>query len=279
MSEPIQVDDPDDPRLADYRGLRDPTHRQRYEAEQGVFVAEGVVTIRSLVRSPYAVRSVLVTPVRWRALADDLKATNAPVYIAPKPVLADVTHFAIHRGAVAVGQRQTLPDPATLLPTATRVAVLEGLNDHENIGALFRNAAAFGIDAVLLDPTCADPLYRRSVRVSLGHVLHVPFARLNTWPGGLAMLRSLGFTLVALTPDEDAEPIDELAADPPTRTAVLLGAEGPGLSDAAMTAADRRVRIPMVSGVDSINVAAAAAVAFHRLGVGDRAAKGTRLFR
>jgi tRNA G18 (ribose-2'-O)-methylase SpoU len=143
--------------------------------------------------------------------------------------------------------------------------VLEGLNDHENLGALFRNAAAFGVDAVLADPTTADPLYRRSVRVSLGHVLRVPWTRLPDWPDGLASLKAEGFVLVALTPSADAEPIAALAADPPARVALLLGAEGPGLSGAALAAADRRVRIPIAEGVDSLNVATAAAIAFHRL--------------
>ena len=149
--------------------------------------------------------------------------------------------------------------------SARVLAVLEGVNDHENLGALFRNAAGFGIDGVVLDPTTADPLYRRSVRVSMGHVLGVPWTRFPAWPEGLDEVRAAGFTVVALTPAPGSESIEDLAADPPERVALLVGAEGPGLSDAALAAADRRVRIPLSSSVDSLNVATAAAIAFHRL--------------
>jgi tRNA G18 (ribose-2'-O)-methylase SpoU len=177
--------------------------------------------------------------------------------------MAALTGFDFHRGVLASAGRLPLPAVDDLLAPARTVAVLEGLNDHENLGALFRNAAAFGVDAVLLDPTTADPLYRRSVRVSAGHVLRVPWTRLEEWPVGLDALRDRGFVVVALTPAAGAEPIDRFARDLPDRVALLLGAEGPGLSAAALARADRRVRIPIAAGVDSLNVATAAAVAFH----------------
>lgn len=172
-----------------------------------------------------------------------------------------VTGFAIHRGIVASAGRLPLPRPEAVLSGARQVAVLEAVNDHENIGALFRNAAAFGIDAVLLDPTTADPLYRRSVRVSLGHVLHVPWARMEPWPDGLAVVRDAGFRVLALSP-AGPRTVAEAVADTSDPIAWLLGAEGPGLSDVAVAAADEQVRIPIAEGVDSLNVATAAAVAF-----------------
>jgi tRNA G18 (ribose-2'-O)-methylase SpoU len=261
---PIPVDDPADPRLADYLGLTDAQLRRRREGGAGMFIAEGDLVIRQLVRSPYPVRSVLVTPARYRRLADDLEGVEAPVYVASPAVINAVAGFDLHRGAVAAAGRLPLEDPGILAAGARRLAVLEGLNDHENLGALFRNAAALGIDAVLLSPTCADPLYRRSVRVSLGHVLRVRFGRLATWPGDLDILRATGWEVVAVTPHPQAEPVSALGTAT-GRVALVLGAEGTGLSDAVLATADRWVRIPMAPGVDSLNVAAAGAIAFHRL--------------
>jgi tRNA G18 (ribose-2'-O)-methylase SpoU len=231
---------------------------------------EGVLAIRALLASPYPVRSLLLTEARWTALVADLDraAVAAPVFVADRGVLQAVAGFDIHRGAVASADRLPAPDPAALLAAAPEravVAVVEAVNDHENLGGLFRNAAAFGVSAVFLDPTCADPLYRRSVRVSLGHVLGVSFTRLAAWPEDLAILRSAGFDIVALTPHSAAEPIERLATRPPHRVAVMVGAEGPGLSPDALAAANRTVRIPMAPGVDSLNVATAAAIAFHCL--------------
>ena len=177
-----------------------------------------------------------------------------------------VTGFDIHRGAVAAADRLPLPAVAELVARRRRIAILEGINDHENLGVLFRNAAAFGIEAVVLDPTCADPLYRRSVRVSMGHVLRVPFARAERWPAALTELAGAGFDVVALTPRRDAVPVEELDRyRRHGRVAVLVGSEGPGLSPGALHLASVAARIPMAPGVDSLNVAAAAAVAFHRI--------------
>jgi tRNA G18 (ribose-2'-O)-methylase SpoU len=273
---PVPITDPGDPRLADYTGLRHPDRRQRYEADHRVLVAEGTITIRALLRSAYPVRSLLVTPQQWDALAPDVVRAGcaAPVFVADRDVMAEVAGFDIHRGAVAAAGRLPAADPAGILPPTRQpaiVAAVEGVNDHENLGALFRNAAAFGVAAVVLDPTTADPLYRRAVRVSLGHVLHVPFARLSPWPDRLELLRTAGFEIVALTPVPGAEPIDDIATRLGDRVAFVLGAEGPGLSDAALAAADRRLRIPMAPGVDSLNVATAAAVAFHVVAAARRA--------
>ncbi|HZQ56701.1 MAG TPA: RNA methyltransferase [Acidimicrobiales bacterium] len=261
MAEPIAVDDPRDARLADYVGLTDAALRRRVEHGRGLFIAEGELVIRQLLVSPYPVRSVLVAPTRYAHLRDVLDGLDAPVYVAPKEVLEAVAGFDIHRGAVASAGRLPYPEPSALLRGARTVAVLEALNDHENIGALFRNAAALGVDAVFLSPTCADPLYRRSVRVSMGCVLRLPFTTLSPWPDALAGLAAAGFELVALTPAPGAEDLGEFP--PGGRVALLFGAERDGLSPGALAAASRRARIPVRDGVDSLNVATAAAIAFH----------------
>jgi tRNA G18 (ribose-2'-O)-methylase SpoU len=253
----IEIHDADDPRLSDYVGLSDPDLRRRVEPAGGFFVAESPHVVEALLRSPRRVRSVLVTPTQRDALAGVLDRTGVPVYVARPEVLRKVVGFDLHRGAVAAGDRWQLPAVASVLAGARSVAVVQHMTDHENLGGLFRNAAAFGIDAVLLDDETADPLYRRCVRVSIGHVLTVPWTRLAS----LDELRDHGFTLLALTPSADAVAIGEV--DWPERSALLFGSEGPGLSDAWLAAADRRVRIPMQVGVDSLNVAAAAAVAFY----------------
>jgi tRNA G18 (ribose-2'-O)-methylase SpoU len=257
----------DDPLLEDYRALNDPERRREVERRGGFFVVEGVLALEALLDSPYRVRSVLTAgrkAARVRAIVDD----RAPVLVRSDDEVEAIAGFAFHRGVLAAADRRALPEPAEVLSGAGLVAVAEGLTDHENVGALFRNAVAFAVDAVLLDPTTADPLYRRSVRVSLGHVLRVPWTRLPDWPDGLGDLGRRGFELLALTPAPDAEPIDavalELAARRP-RIALVVGAEGPGLSGPAMAACARRVRIPIAPGVDSLNVATAAAIAFHRL--------------
>jgi tRNA G18 (ribose-2'-O)-methylase SpoU len=254
---PIEIENADDPRLSDYVGLSDPELRRRIEPEQGFFVAESPHVVTALLRSPRSVRSVLVTPNQCDALAGVLAAVDVPVYVARPEILRKVVGFDLHRGAVASGDRWPLPTVDSVLESARRVAVIEHMTDHENLGGVFRNAAAFGLDAVLLDAETADPLYRRCVRVSIGHVLTVPWTRVAS----LDELRDCGFTLVALTPARDAPPIG--AIDWPARVALLLGSEGPGLSDDWLGAADVRVRIPMRAGVDSLNVATAAAIAFY----------------
>jgi tRNA G18 (ribose-2'-O)-methylase SpoU len=256
--EPVSVDDAADPRVADYRDLTD-AQRRRQEG----FIVEGVLAIRQLLDSDYPVRSVLVTPSKFAALRAELSKVEAPVYVAPQPMLAAIAGYNVHRGALAAADRLPLPDLDEIVSDASLILVLEGVNDNENLGALFRNAAAFGASAVVLCPRCADPLYRRSVRVSVGHVLHVPWTRLDLWPGGLGALRSYGFRLAALTPTPDATPLGGFAPSGPV--ALLVGEEGPGLTRGALDAADDRVRIPMTPGVDSLNVATAAAVALYHV--------------
>lgn len=251
----VPVRDPDDDRLVELVGLTDAAARSRLEAEHGCFVVEGLLALEAALASAYPLRSVLVAEPKLERVLATLGTLDVPVYVGAPDLLEAVTGFSIHRGVVASAGRLPLPDPDHLLDTAARVVVLEGVNDHENIGALFRNAAAFGIDAVLLDGTCADPLYRRSVRVSLGHVLHVPWTRIDD----VSILGRAGFTAVALSPVGETSVRD---LPPIERLAWLLGAEGPGLRAGTLAAADVRARIPIADGVDSLNVATAAAVAF-----------------
>jgi tRNA G18 (ribose-2'-O)-methylase SpoU len=284
----IGVTDPDDPRLALYRGLNDPAGRIRLEGDEPIFVVEGRLAVGRLLTSAYAVRSLLVDDHQVTAAGDLVAATRArgaPVYVGSRATVSSTVGFALHRGVVAVAHRQAPFDSGEVLTGAAGaatvgrpalVAILEGLNDHENVGALFRNAAAFGVGGVLLDPTSTDPLYRRSVRVSVGYVLHVPFARLVPWPSGLDEVRAAGFVVAALVPRQGtANGIGGLSlaefttrmsrSGRPAGVALLLGAEGPGLTEPARAAADVAVHIPMADGVDSLNVATAAAVAFHAL--------------
>lgn len=265
----VPIAGPDDDRVADYVRLTDPDLRRLREASDGAdggfFIAEGVQVIRTLLASTYTVRSLFVTPRRWEALAPCGVPDEVPVYVADQAVLNEVAGFPLHRGALASAAR---PAPAPLAAVCAGVALVvatEGVNDHENLGALFRNAAAFGAGAILLDPTSCDPLYRRAVRVSMGHVLRVPFGGWSGGPAGVRQLQDLGFEVVAMTPDARAEDVAGVPTPATGRRALLVGAEGPGLSAAVLAAADRRVRIPMAAGVDSINVAAATAVALHRL--------------
>lgn len=259
----------DDPRLEDYVGLRDPVLRRTREATAGLFIAEGHLVVERLLASRFPVRSVLVTERGLRVLLPALQQADVTVHLVGAAVARAVTGYDVHRGVLASGQRLALPDPAEVLAGARVVLVLEDLTDQANLGALFRNAAALGADAVLLSPRCCDPLYRRSVRVSMGAVLTVPFAYVEPWPEGLGALAEHGFTLVGLTPDPAAEPLDvvagQLVAGTGGRVALLLGSEGPGLSRAARAASNRCVRIAMEPGVDSLNVATAAAVALHCL--------------
>jgi tRNA G18 (ribose-2'-O)-methylase SpoU len=251
-----------DPRLADYRALTDVELRRRTEPADGIFIAEGELVLRRAVRAGYPMRSAL-TSERWLpsvlAVADDI---DVPVFVGSEELLREIAGFHVHRGALAAMARLPMPSLDSVLAAASRVVVLEDVNSHTNIGAIFRCAAGLGMDAVLLTPSCADPLYRRSVRVSMGEVFAIPYARFDSWPGGLASLA--GFELLALTPDATATPISQLHVPDDAKLALLLGAEGPGLSTRAMSAA-RPVRIPMSNGVDSLNVAAAAAVACYAL--------------
>jgi tRNA G18 (ribose-2'-O)-methylase SpoU len=257
---PGVVTDPDDPRVRDFTALTDVAARSVREPAEGLFIAEGAKVILRALAAGYRPRSVLTEPKWWPSLAAGLEGSGAAVLLADPDVLRAVTGYRVHRGALASFERRPMPPPSALLAAAQFVVVLVDLVDHTNVGAIFRNAAALGADAVLVSPGCADPLYRRSVKVSMGTVLAVPWTRTGADP--LADLA--GFTTIALTPAPDALDVDDVASDT-DRRAVLLGTEGDGLAEEVASQADLRVRIPMSGGVDSLNVAAASAIALHCL--------------
>jgi len=264
----VVLDDPHDPRLADYVGLTDVSLRTRLEPAGGLYLAESEKVIRRALRAGHRPRSLLLSQ-RWLDPMADLVAavgaTGAPVFTGPTAVIEAITGFHVHRGAIASMHRPALPTVAQVTAGAGRIVVLEDIVDHTNVGAIFRSVAGLGADAVLVTPRCADPLYRRAVRVSMGTVFQVPWTRVESWPGGAADLRAAGFTMAALALGERAVTLEEFAADVPDRVALVLGTEGDGLSPETLAGADRIVRIPMAGGVDSLNVAAAAAVAMWAL--------------
>jgi tRNA G18 (ribose-2'-O)-methylase SpoU len=288
MAELVEVTDPADPRLADYRDLRDVELRKHLEAEHGLFLAEGEKVVRRAAAAGFTPRSFLMAP-RWLdGLGDVLEATDAPCYVVTEDLAEQVTGFHVHRGALASLERRPLPtleevlagartvpvledvidhtNPAALKPSGpplSRIAVLENLVDHANVGAAFRNAAALGVQAVLLSPSCADPLYRRAIKVSMGAVLQLPWTRLESWPSGLDELRSHGFLIAGMTLAADSIDLDVLASRAPDKLALVFGTEGHGLTPAATRCLDLKVRIPMMAGIDSLNVGAATAVAFY----------------
>jgi tRNA G18 (ribose-2'-O)-methylase SpoU len=263
-----RVSDPGDPRVHDYTNLTDLALRRVREPAEGLYLAESEKVIRRALAAGHQPRSYLMAP-RWlddlAELVADAEQRGVPVYVADPPVLQSLTGFHLHRGAIASMHRPQLPSVEQVLDGARRVAVLEDVVDHTNVGAMFRSAAALDVDAVLVTPRCADPLYRRSVRVSMGTVFQVPWTRIDPWPDGAQTLQRKGFTVAALALSDDAVTLDELAADPPERLALVLGTEGHGLHAATVAASDLVVRIPMSGGVDSLNVAAASAVAFWAL--------------
>lgn len=261
-NEPIRIDDPGDARLADYLDLNDPVARRRREGDE-FFVAEGPTSIERMIASGHHVRSVLLAENKYERMAPIVDPVGAPTYLVSKQALNEVVGFDLHRGAVASADRKPLADLDALLPTVRRIAVLEGLNDPENLGAIARSARALGIEALVLDPTCIDPYYRRTVRVSMGEILWLPIARPRAWPSSLDALHAAGFETWAMTPAPDAD--DLWALDVPERVAVMFGAEGPGLAAATIARATRTVRIPIASDVDSLNVGSAAAVTFAAL--------------
>jgi tRNA G18 (ribose-2'-O)-methylase SpoU len=264
----IAVSDPDDPRLADYARLTDASLRTSMEAAHGLFVAEGEKVIRRAIGASYPVRSLLVTPDRLATLSDLTAACPAPVYLVPPVVAERITGYRVHRGALASMARRPLPSVAAVVAGQDRILVLEDLVDHGNVGAIFRCAAALGVGALVLAPRCADPLYRRAVKVSMGAVFAIPYARMTDWYAGLAELRAAGFWLLALVTDQAAAPLGQVPLA--GRVALLLGSEGDGLSARWRHEADVSACIPMSAhatalGVDSLNVVAAAAVACHTL--------------
>ena len=267
---PITITTAEDPRLADYVALTDVALRRRLEPDQGLFIAESGRVIRRALAAGYRPRSYLMAP-RWLTdLADLVEAAQAegvPVYTGEHEVLESLTGFHLHRGALASMQRLPLRSVSEVVAGARRVVVLEDVVDHTNVGAIFRSAAALGIDAVLVTPRCADPLYRRSVRVSMGTVFQVPWTRVDPWPDSVEALQGLGFEVAALALTDTSVDLAAYAADPPERIALVVGTEGDGLSARTLHTVDVSVRIPMAGGVDSLNVAAAAAVAAWALRV------------
>jgi len=262
------VQDAGDPRLADYVRLTDVELRKSLEAGHGLFMAEGEKVIRRAVAAGYAVRSLLATERKAAALASLADVCGAPAYVVPDHVAERLTGYHVHRGALAAMDRRPLPAVPEVLARARNVVILEDIVDHTNVGAIFRSAAALGMGAVILSPRCADPLYRRSVKVAMGAVFAIPYARMTDWYGGLAAVRAAGFRLLALTPDASAVPVSKIP--PGERAALMLGTEGDGLSSRWLHEADEAVCIPMdpaarAAGVDSLNVVAAAAIACHHL--------------
>lgn len=265
MADLVEVDDPADARLADYRDLRDVELRKHLEAEHGLFLAEGEKVVRRAIEAGFSARSFLMAP-RWLdGLGDVLARSAAPCFVVSEALAEEVTGFHVHRGALASLERRPLPTVEEVLAGARSVLVLEDVVDHTNVGAIFRSGAAMGFDAVLLAPRCADPLYRRAVKVAMGAVFSLPWTRLPDWYDALRVLHGLGFTTVALTLADDAAPIEESVAGV-DRLALVLGGEGHGLSTRWETSADRRAIIPMAAGIDSLNVAAASAVACYVAG-------------
>ena len=267
------VEDPEDPRLADYREIRDAERRRR----DGTFIAEGRQVVRRLLGARrYRVRSALVKPPALVALGEALAAASVPIYLVRQGLVEAVVGMEFHHGCLAAGERGAEPSAETILAEtrsdraetrSDRLVVLEGLGDSSNVGAMFRNALAFGVGAVFLAPGTADPLYRKAIRVSSGATVALPFARFADWPRDLTLLRDAGYTVLALTPRAEAVSLGELGNGRPlpARLALLLGTEGRGLSEEALAAADLQVRIPMAPEMDSLNVAAAGAVALHWL--------------
>ena len=261
-----RIDDLGDPALSDYSRLTDVALRRVSEPAGGLYIAESTKVITRAIAAGHRPRSVLLQE-QWLPDVEPLLAgfPDVPVFVGDSPLLERLTGYHLHRGALAAMHRPELPDPRVLLKSATRVVVLEDIVDHTNVGAIFRSVAGLGADAVLVTPRCADPLYRRSVRVSMGTVLQVPWTRLPEWDEAGPMLHDAGFTIAALALADDAVSLDAFAADPPARVALVLGSEGDGLSRHALGAADTVVTIPMLRGVDSLNVASASAVALWAL--------------
>lgn len=262
MATLVPVEDPADPRLADYRDLREVELRTHVEVTEGLFIAEGEKVVRRAVSAGFRPRSFLMAE-RWlEGLGDVLSGSDAPCYVVTEGLAEQVTGFHVHRGALASLHRTPPKSVESVLAGARTVVLLEDVVDHTNVGAIFRSCAGLGVDGLLLAPRCADPLYRRSIKVAMGAVFTVPYARLTSWYDAVPALSAAGFTTVALTPAPDAVDLEEAVAGR-GRLALLVGTEGHGLSQRWLESADLRAVIPMASGIDSLNVAAATAVACY----------------
>lgn len=264
----VEITDPADERVRDYFRLTDVALRRRLEPANGLYLAESEKVIRRALGAGHRPRSYLMGR-RWLTdladLVEQAAADGVPVYVGADDVIEEMTGFHLHRGALASMHRPVLPSYNELLPDAgrSRIAVLEDVVDHTNVGAFFRSAAALGVDAVLVTPRCADPLYRRAIRVSMGTVFQVPWTRIDPWPAGIQALQQRGYVVAGMTLAADSITLDDLVAQDPRKLALVFGTEGDGLSSRTSASADLRVRIPMTGGVDSLNVAASSAVAFY----------------
>jgi tRNA G18 (ribose-2'-O)-methylase SpoU len=261
----IRITDLNDEGLADYSRLTDVALRRLSEPAGGLYIAESSKVISRALAAGHRPRSVLVLEQWLPEMERLLEAHDVPVYVGPPELLESLTGFNLHRGALAAMHRPRLAPVEDLISGARRIVVLEDIVDHTNVGAIFRAVAGLGADAVLITPRCADPFYRRSVRVSMGTVLQVPWTRMPDWPAGADILKESGFHLAALALSDDAVSLDVFAENPPERLAIMLGTEGDGLSRNALRGADTIVTIPMLHGVDSLNVASASAVALWAL--------------
>lgn len=267
----IRISDVTDPELSDYTQLTDVALRRVREPEEGLYLAESPKVIERALRAGHRPRSLLLLE-EWLPRVEPILAEypDVPVYVGDSAQLAELTGFHLHRGALASMHRPAPLDPVELLRTSRRVVVLEDLADHTNVGAIFRSVAALGADAVLLSPACADPLYRRAVRVSMGAVLQVPWARLPDWRVAGPMFRDEGYELTAFALRDDAEDLAEYTNHLPEKLALMFGTEGEGLSRRALASAARTIVIPMEHGVDSLNVSTAAALALWAVRTADQ---------
>ncbi|MEO6470456.1 MAG: RNA methyltransferase [Aeromicrobium sp.] len=264
MAQMIEVSDAQDPRLRDYVDLRDVNMRKLLETERGIFLAEGEKVVRRAIESGNIARSFLMSP-RWLApLKDLLDETDAECFVLSDEAIEALTGFHVHRGALASLDRPDLPSPSTVLSNARRIVVLEDLMDHTNVGSAFRAVAALGFDAILLSPRCADPLYRRAIKVSMGSVFWLPYARIDDWYSAPELLKDAGFTTFAMTLSKDSIDLREVPRDA-DKVALIVGSEGHGLSERWTSGSDHRVKIPMAPEIDSLNVAASVAVACWEL--------------
>jgi tRNA G18 (ribose-2'-O)-methylase SpoU len=260
----IEITELSDPRLTDYSHLTDVALRKAQSTEHGLYLAESALVLERALRAGHKPRSVLALGGTVdEALA--LVGPDVPIFTGPGELLADLTGYVLHRGLIASMHRPVLPSVAELLRDARRIVVLENVVDPTNVGAIFRSVAAIGADAVLVTPRCSDPYYRRAIRVSMGTVLQVPWTRVGEWAEARKELVASGFHIAALALRDDSVTLREFASSAPERVALVLGAEGDGLTAEALAAADSIVRIPMAHGIDSLNVAATAAVAMYAL--------------
>lgn len=264
MAQIVEVSDAHDPRLHDYVGLRDVHLRKLLETERGIFLAEGEKVIRRALDSGNVPRSFLMSPRWFDSLKDQLDRTDVECFVLSEATLETLTGFHVHRGALAALERPELPSPESVLSGARRVVVLEDLMDHTNVGSAFRAAAALGFDAILLSPRCADPLYRRAIKVSMGSVFWLPYARIDDWYAAPQLLSDAGFTTLAMTLSADSIDLQDIPSGL-EKAALIVGSEGHGLTPHWTLGADYRVKIPMAPAIDSLNVASSVAVACWEL--------------